>query len=92
MFIGSGSEDAPQALFAAIRNALVAGCMQSLPEFSPPAGENRPMTFRRVLLNTCQEEFEGASEARAVRRDCHADGCCCCLDCLSMYAFAHAGF
>lgn len=24
------------------------------------------MTFKRVLLNTCQEEFEGAQEAREV--------------------------
>ena len=25
------------------------------------------MSFRRVLLNTCQEEFEGAAAAREVR-------------------------
>eukprot|EP00854_Cymbomonas_tetramitiformis_P012415 gene12415-14668_t len=28
-------------------------------------GESKPMTFRRVLLNTCQEEFEGAANQRA---------------------------
>ena len=41
--------------------------MQQLPEFPPPEGERRPMSFRRVLLNTCQEEFEGAAAAREVR-------------------------
>lgn len=40
--------------------------MQQLPEFPPPEGERRPMSFRRVLLNTCQEEFEGAAAAREV--------------------------
>ncbi|KAK9827674.1 hypothetical protein WJX81_006915 [Elliptochloris bilobata] len=37
-----------------------------LPEFpSTDASDSRPMSFRRVLLNTCQEEFEGAKELRA---------------------------
>ena len=58
-----------------------------LPEFPPTEGEDKPMTFRRVLLNTCQarlvrscsaadderlsllchlqEEFEGATAAKA---------------------------
>jgi len=40
--------------------------VQGLPEFPPAEGESRPMTFKRVLLNTCQEEFEGAQEAREV--------------------------
>ena len=41
---------------------------QGLPEFpSTDTGDNRSMSFRRVLLNTCQEEFEGAKELRAVR-------------------------
>ncbi len=40
--------------------------LQQLPEFPPPEGERRPMSFRRVLLNTCQEEFEGAAAAREV--------------------------
>ncbi len=40
--------------------------MQALPEFPPGEGESRPMTFRKVLLNTCQEEFEGTHEAREV--------------------------
>ena len=40
--------------------------VQQLPEFPAPEGERRPMSFRRVLLNTCQEEFEGAAAAREV--------------------------
>ena len=40
--------------------------MQALPEFPPGEGETRPMTFRKVLLNTCQEEFEGTHAAREV--------------------------
>ena len=38
---------------------------KALPEFPPVEGEDKPLTFRRVLLNTCQEEFEGAAQARA---------------------------
>jgi len=42
--------------------------VQGLPEFpSTSSADARPMSFRRVLLNTCQEEFEGAKELRAVR-------------------------
>ena len=40
--------------------------VQALPEFPPAEGETRPMTFRKVLLNTCQEEFEGTHAAREV--------------------------
>ena len=47
---------------------FMAPVMQQLPEFPPPEGERRPMSFRRVLLNTCQEEFEGAAAAREVSR------------------------
>jgi translation initiation factor 4G len=28
------------------------------------SSDGKPMTFRRILLNTCQEEFEGAGKAR----------------------------
>ena len=38
---------------------------KALPEFPPLEGEDKPLTFRRVLLNTCQEEFEGAALARS---------------------------
>ena len=36
---------------------------KELPEFPAPNG-GKPVTFRRILLNTCQEEFEGAGKAR----------------------------
>ena len=36
---------------------------KELPEFPSEDGGN-PMTFRRILLNTCQKEFEGASKVR----------------------------
>eukprot|EP00240_Pyramimonas_obovata_P000669 CAMPEP_0118933126 /NCGR_PEP_ID=MMETSP1169-20130426/11361_1 /TAXON_ID=36882 /ORGANISM="Pyramimonas obovata, Strain CCMP722" /LENGTH=548 /DNA_ID=CAMNT_0006875853 /DNA_START=132 /DNA_END=1774 /DNA_ORIENTATION=+ len=38
---------------------------KTLAEFPPAEGEDKPMTFRRILLNTCQEEFEGAAAQRA---------------------------
>ena len=36
---------------------------QTLPQFSPREGDDKPVTFRRILLNTCQDEFEGANQA-----------------------------
>lgn len=36
---------------------------KELPEFPSPDG-GKPISFRRILLNTCQEEFEGAGKAR----------------------------
>lgn len=44
--------------------------LQALPQFPPAAGNSRPISFRKVLLNTCQEEFEGATAAREVRLLC----------------------
>lgn len=40
---------------------------REVPEFPPGEGDPRPIKFKRVLLNTCQDEFEGAAEAREVR-------------------------
>ena len=37
---------------------------KELPEFPGESADGKPMTFRRILLNTCQEEFEGAGKAR----------------------------
>eukprot|EP00245_Coleochaete_scutata_P017635 TRINITY_DN875_c0_g1_i1.p1 TRINITY_DN875_c0_g1~~TRINITY_DN875_c0_g1_i1.p1 ORF type:complete len:807 (-),score=197.56 TRINITY_DN875_c0_g1_i1:638-3058(-) len=37
---------------------------EKLPEFPPEKEDEKPITFRRILLNTCQEEFEGASAMR----------------------------
>lgn len=33
----------------------------NLPDFPSEEGDNKPITFRRVLLNTCQDEFEGTA-------------------------------
>ena len=48
-----------------------------VPEFpaDPSAGPDaKPMGFKRVLLNTCQEEFEGAAAARAELRRASGGG------------------
>ena len=37
---------------------------KELPEFPSGVEGGKPVTFRRILLNTCQEEFEGAGKAR----------------------------
>ena len=36
-----------------------------LPEFPPEEPDGKPIGFKRVLLNTCQTEFEGADNMRA---------------------------
>ncbi|CAI5458867.1 unnamed protein product [Closterium sp. Yama58-4] len=36
----------------------------ALPQFPGPEGSDKPVTFRRILLNTCQEEFEQALKLR----------------------------
>lgn len=38
-----------------------------LPSFPAPAGGDKPVSFRQILLNTCQDEFEGAETLRQVR-------------------------
>lgn len=53
-----------QPTFVAMYADLCDRLSKQLPEFPPPEGERRSMSFRRVLLNTCQEEFEGAAAAR----------------------------
>ena len=51
--------------FCSLYAKLCVKLSKGLPEFPPPEGEDGPMTFRRILLNTCQEEFEGAANRRA---------------------------
>ena len=51
--------------FCPLYAAMCVSLSKALPEFPPLEGEDKPFTFRRVLLNTCQEEFEGAANARA---------------------------
>lgn len=38
--------------------------LQALPDSL--TGSDKSQSFKRILLNTCQEEFEGATEARTV--------------------------
>jgi hypothetical protein len=45
---------------------LCADLGKELPSFPPAEGDTKPITFRRVLLNTCQDEFEAAEDARRV--------------------------
>jgi len=51
--------------FCPLYAAMCVSLSKALPEFPPLEGEDKPTTFRRVLLNTCQEEFEGAANARS---------------------------
>ena len=56
-----------QPTFVAMYAELCSRLGTELPELAPPEGETQPMSFQRLLLNTCQEEFEGTADARAVR-------------------------
>eukprot|EP00250_Pteridium_aquilinum_P011831 c20336_g1_i2 orf=506-3106(+) len=38
---------------------------KALPEFPSDEDDGKPVTFRRILLNSCQEEFEGADNLQA---------------------------
>ena len=57
----------PQPTFVAMYAELCRRLGTELPELSPPDGETQPMSFQKLLLNTCQDEFEGTADARAVR-------------------------
>ena len=50
--------------FCSIYADLCVSLSSALPEFPDPDDPTKPQTFRRVLLNTCQVEFEGAKELR----------------------------
>ncbi|UPQ98671.1 translation initiation factor eIF-4F [Chloropicon primus] len=49
-----------EPMFCSLNAELCLRLSKELPEFPPSGGDSKPMTFRRVLLNTCQEEFEGS--------------------------------
>ena len=51
-----------EPIFCSLNAELCLRLSKELPEFPPSGvdGDNKPMTFRRVLLNTCQQEFEGS--------------------------------
>ncbi|KAF8054978.1 eukaryotic translation initiation factor isoform 4G-2 [Scenedesmus sp. PABB004] len=53
-----------QPTFCAMYADLCLSLSKELPSFPPPEGDDKPVAFRRVLLNTCQDEFEGAAQAR----------------------------
>jgi translation initiation factor 4G len=50
--------------FCAMYAQLCVQLSKELPEFPGEQPGDKPITFRRVLLNTCQEEFEGADALR----------------------------
>ena len=53
-----------QPTFCAMYADLCHVLSREVPEFPPSGDDPRPIKFKRVLLNTCQDEFEGAAEAR----------------------------
>ncbi|EFJ50942.1 eukaryotic translation initiation factor 4 [Volvox carteri f. nagariensis] len=53
-----------QPTYVAMYGDLCVSLSKELPQFPPPPGSDKPLSFRQILLNTCQDEFEGASEAR----------------------------
>jgi translation initiation factor 4G len=57
-----------QPTFCAMYADLCLHLSREVPEFPPGEGDVRPIKFKRVLLNTCQDEFEGVADAREVRR------------------------
>ncbi|CAK9199009.1 unnamed protein product [Sphagnum troendelagicum] len=50
--------------FCSMYAQLCVNLSKELPEFPSEQAGEKPVTFRRVLLNTCQEEFEGADALR----------------------------
>lgn len=59
-----------QPTFCAMYADLCYRLSKDLPVFPPAEGDNKPLTFARILLNTCQDEFE---EAQAMRNSLAAD-------------------
>ncbi|KIZ04763.1 Eukaryotic initiation factor iso-4F subunit p82-34 [Monoraphidium neglectum] len=53
-----------QPTFCAMYADLCLHLSREVPEFPPGEGDTRPIKFKRMLLNTCQDEFEGVAEAR----------------------------
>ncbi|GFR43879.1 hypothetical protein Agub_g5008 [Astrephomene gubernaculifera] len=53
-----------QPTYVAMYGDLCVSLSKELPHFPPPPGSDKPLTFRQILLNTCQDEFEGAADAR----------------------------
>ncbi|PNH12771.1 Eukaryotic initiation factor iso-4F subunit p82-34 [Tetrabaena socialis] len=53
-----------QPTYVAMYGDLCVSLSKELPQFPPPPGEDKPLSFRQILLNTCQDEFEAAADAR----------------------------
>lgn len=48
-----------EPIFGAMYSSLCSRCAESFPEFADEENPNgKPITFKRLLLNKCQEEFE----------------------------------
>ncbi len=56
-----------QPTYVAMYGDLCVSLSKELPHFPPPPGSDKPLSFRQILLNTCQDEFEAAADAREVR-------------------------
>ncbi len=56
-----------QPTYCAMYADLCLRLSKELPSFPPPAGSDKVVSFRQILLNTCQDEFEGTEQAREVR-------------------------
>eukprot|EP00199_Chlamydomonas_sp_CCMP681_P001146 CAMPEP_0119108212 /NCGR_PEP_ID=MMETSP1180-20130426/13526_1 /TAXON_ID=3052 ORGANISM="Chlamydomonas cf sp, Strain CCMP681" /NCGR_SAMPLE_ID=MMETSP1180 /ASSEMBLY_ACC=CAM_ASM_000741 /LENGTH=774 /DNA_ID=CAMNT_0007093803 /DNA_START=23 /DNA_END=2347 /DNA_ORIENTATION=- len=59
-----------QPTFCAMYADLCLRLSKELPSFPPPAGSDKLVTFRQILLNTCQDEFEGTEAAREAASKC----------------------
>ncbi|GLC43129.1 Eukaryotic translation initiation factor 4 gamma 1 [Pleodorina starrii] len=53
-----------QPTYVAMYGDLCVSLSKELPQFPPPPGSDKPLSFRQILLNTCQDEFEGAADGR----------------------------
>lgn len=52
------------AMYAELCDCLA----KELPEWPPAEGDDKPMTFRKVLLNTCNDEFDATIQSQASLR------------------------
>jgi translation initiation factor 4G len=71
-----------QPSYCSVYAELCVRLSTELPSFPPPTGSDKAISFKQILLNTCQDEFEGTEEAREVgathrahHRSRHRPGC-----------------
>eukprot|EP00798_Chlamydomonas_sp_ICE-L_P009725 gene9725-7598_t len=53
-----------QLTYCAMYADLCLQLSKELPTFPPPDEESKPISFHQILLNTCQDEFEGTEAAK----------------------------